>query len=51
MIMPFDVPGVDIKIQLIQDLIPLDLVQVQDVLEKELGRLAKQKGKRNGLPG
>ena len=41
----------DTKLQLIQELIPLGLLHVQEVLEEEVRQLAGERYKRNGLPG
>ena len=41
----------DTKIQLIQELIPLGLLYVQDLLEEEVRQLAGERYKRNGIGG
>lgn len=43
--------GMDVKIALIQDLIPLGLMHIGEVLREEVERLAGDRYKRNGLPG
>ncbi len=48
---PFNVLEMDTKLQLIQELIPLGLLHVQEVLEEEVLKLAGQRYKRNGLRG
>ncbi len=41
----------DIKLQLIQELIPLGLMHVAEILTEEVGALAGDRYKRNGKPG
>lgn len=41
----------DIKLQLVQELIPLGLVHIGDVLTEEVRALAGDRYKRNGKPG
>lgn len=48
---PFNVLEMDVRLELIQELIPLGLKYVQDLLEEEVRRLAGEKYKRNGLSG
>lgn len=48
---PFNVLEMDVKLQLIQELIPLGLLHVKEVLEEEVYQLAGERYKRNGLEG
>lgn len=49
--MPVDLMEVDTKVALIQELIPLGLLHVNEVLAEEVNKLAGEKYKRNGLKG
>lgn len=42
---------VDCKVALIQELIPLGLMHIKELLQEEVARLAGEKYKRNGQPG
>lgn len=42
---------VDCKVELIQELIPLGLMHIEEMLQEEVTRLAGEKYKRNGQPG
>jgi transposase-like protein len=48
---PFNLLEVDVRLQLIQELIPLGLMYVQDLLEDEVRRLAGERYKRDGIAG
>jgi len=43
--------GLDSKVALIQELIPLGLIHIEDLLQREVIELAGERYKRNGLPG
>lgn len=47
---PFNRLEVDVKLQLIQELIPLGLMHVEEVLQEEAKRLAGQRYKRGQVP-
>ncbi len=48
---PFNLLEVDVKLQLIQELIPLGLMHVEEVLQEEVRSLAGERYKRNGIAG
>ena len=48
---PFNLLEVDLKLQLIQELIPVGLMHVQEVLQEEVRSLAGERYKRGGLAG
>lgn len=48
---PFNMLEVDVKLQLIQELIPLGLMHVEEVLQEEVRSLAGERYKRNGIAG
>jgi len=47
----YGILAVDSKVALIQGLIPLGLMQVKEVLQEEVRKLAGERYKRDGLPG
>ena len=47
----YGVLGVDSKVALIQELIPLGLMHVEEVLQEEVAKLAGGRYERAGLPG
>lgn len=49
--LPFDLLDLDVKLQLIQELIPLGLLHIQEVLEEEVRELAGERYRRNGRAG
>jgi transposase-like protein len=49
--LPVDAMAVDVKVELIQALIPIGLRHVKEVLEQEVKQLAGERYKRGGLPG
>jgi len=49
--LPFDELEMDVKLELIQELIPLCLMHVEDVLKEEVEALAGDRYKRNGILG
>lgn len=49
--LPFDLLSMDVKVQFIQELIPLGLLHIQEVLEEEVRELAGERYRRNGRPG
>lgn len=49
--LPVDAMALDVKVEMIQALIPLGLRYVREVLEQEVRELAGERYKRSGLPG
>jgi len=49
--LPVDTMSVDVKVEMIQALIPIGLRYVKEVLEQEVKQLAGERYQRNGLPG
>ena len=49
--LPVDAMAVDVKVEMIQALIPIGLRYVKEVLEQEVKQLAGERYQRNGLPG
>lgn len=49
--LPMDAMGLDVKVEMIQALIPIGLRYVKEVLEQEVKQLAGERYQRNGLPG
>jgi putative transposase len=49
--LPLDAMAVDVKVELIQALIPIGLWHVKKLLEKEVKQLAGERYKRNGVSG
>ena len=48
---PVEAMAVDVKVEMIQALIPIGLRYVKEVLEQEVKQLAGERYQRNGLPG
>jgi hypothetical protein len=49
--LPFNELEMDIKLELIQELIPLGLMHVEEVLKEEARALGGDRYKKNGIPG
>ena len=49
--LPFNELEMEVKLELIQELIPMGLMHVDEVLKEEVGALAGDRYKRNGAPG